>query len=95
MRRTIARVVTALLVTLAALTSGIAEAAAPASPAVTFTNPVAEQRADPHIFKHTDGYYYFTATVPAYDRIVMRRATTLQGLSTAAETTIWTQARQR
>ncbi|MEU9882739.1 family 43 glycosylhydrolase [Streptomyces phaeochromogenes] len=90
MRRTIARVVTALLVTLAALTSGIAEAAAPASPAVTFTNPIAEQRADPHIFKHTDGYYYFTATVPAYDRIVMRRATTLQGLSTAAETTIWT-----
>ncbi|MCZ4507454.1 family 43 glycosylhydrolase [Streptomyces sp. ActVer] len=90
MRRTIARVVTALLVTLAALASGIAEAAAPASPAVTFTNPIAEQRADPHIFKHTDGYYYFTATVPAYDRIVMRRATTLQGLSTAAETTIWT-----
>ncbi|WP_406356361.1 family 43 glycosylhydrolase [Streptomyces sp. NBC_00658] len=67
-----------------------AHAAAPASPAVTFTNPVAEQRADPHIFKHTDGYYYFTATVPAYDRIVLRRATTLQGLSTAAETTIWT-----
>ena len=71
-------------------TAGPAHAAAPASPAVTFTNPIAQQRADPHIFKHTDGYYYFTATVPAYDRIVMRRATTLQGLSTAAETTIWT-----
>ncbi|GHA46158.1 hypothetical protein GCM10010372_52630 [Streptomyces tauricus] len=90
MRRTIARAAMALFVTLTALTSGIAEAAAPASPAVTYTNPVAEQRADPHIHKHTDGYYYFTATVPAYDRIVMRRATTLQGLSTAAETTIWT-----
>ncbi|WP_055525792.1 family 43 glycosylhydrolase [Streptomyces graminilatus] len=64
--------------------------AVPASPAVTFTNPVAEQRADPHIHRHTDGYYYFTATVPAYDRIVLRRATTLQGLATAAETTIWT-----
>ncbi|GAA2660733.1 hypothetical protein GCM10010307_78470 [Streptomyces vastus] len=69
---------------------GPAHAAAPASPAVTFTNPIALQRADPHIHKHTDGYYYFTATVPAYDRIVMRRATTLQGLSTAPETTIWT-----
>ncbi|MFJ2439448.1 family 43 glycosylhydrolase [Streptomyces sp. NPDC087658] len=66
-----------------------AHAAAPASPAALFTNPVAEQRADPHIFKHTDGFYYFTATVPAYDRIVMRRATTLQGLSSAPETTIW------
>nr|WP_307544225.1 family 43 glycosylhydrolase [Streptomyces sp. V3I8] len=80
--------VAALLVTLA--TTAAQPAAVPASPAVTYTNPVAEQRADPHIFKHTDGYYYFTATVPAYDRIVMRRATTLQGLSTAAETTIWT-----
>ncbi len=64
--------------------------AAPASAApVTFTNPLAEQRADPHIYRHTDGYYYFTATVPEYDRIVLRRATTLQGLATAAEQVIW------
>ncbi|WP_409468041.1 family 43 glycosylhydrolase [Streptomyces sp. HC307] len=91
MRRLIARVVTAVLAALAVLTTGTpAHPAEPTSPAVTFTNPIAEQRADPHIYKHTDGYYYFTATVPAYDRIVMRRATTLQGLSTAAETTIWT-----
>src|SRR3954466_14662132 len=68
----------------------IAPGPARATPAVEYTNPIAEQRADPHIFKHTDGYYYFTATVPAYDKIVMRRATTLQGLSTAAETTVWT-----
>ncbi|MEU2181374.1 family 43 glycosylhydrolase [Streptomyces thermolilacinus] len=61
-----------------------------ASPAVTYTNSIAEQRADPHIVKHTDGYYYFTATVPAYDRIVLRRATTIQGLASAAERTIWT-----
>ncbi|GHH43902.1 GH43 family beta-xylosidase [Streptomyces candidus] len=89
-RRDTTKVIMALFATLAMLTTATpAHAAAPASPAVTFTNPVAEQRADPHIFKHTDGYYYFTATVPAYDRIVMRRATTLQGLSTAAETTIW------
>ncbi|MFF7160469.1 family 43 glycosylhydrolase [Streptomyces sp. NPDC008086] len=83
----------AVLVAFAACLAGpapTAQAAAPASPAVTFTNPIALQRADPHIFKHTDGFYYFTATVPAYDKIVMRRATTLQGLSTAPETTIWT-----
>jgi GH43 family beta-xylosidase len=60
-----------------------------ASPAVLYTNPIAAQRADPHIFKHTDGFYYFTATVPEYDRIVLRRATTLQGLASAPETVIW------
>ncbi len=65
-------------------------AAVQAAPAVQFTNPLIAQRADPHIWKHTDGYYYFTATVPAYDRIIMRRSTTLQGLATAAEQTIWT-----
>jgi GH43 family beta-xylosidase len=91
MRRLIGRVLPAVIATVAVLATGTpAHAAAPASPAVNFTNPVATQRADPHIFKHTDGFYYFTATVPAYDKIVMRRATTLQGLSTAAETTIWT-----
>ncbi|WP_082801441.1 family 43 glycosylhydrolase [Herbidospora cretacea] len=62
---------------------------AQASPAVQYTNPIAAQRADPHIFRHTDGYYYFTATAPEYDRIVLRRATTIQGLSTAPETVIW------
>ncbi|MGW1269571.1 family 43 glycosylhydrolase [Streptomyces sp. NPDC002491] len=83
----------AVLVALAAAFTGLgapAQAAAPGSPAVTYTNPIAEKRADPHIFKHTDGYYYFTATVPEYDRIVLRRATTIQGLSTAPEVTIWT-----
>ncbi|WP_045746801.1 family 43 glycosylhydrolase [Actinoplanes rectilineatus] len=75
-----------------ALLAGLfaAPTAAQASPAVSYTNPIAAQRADPHIYKHTDGYYYYTATVPAYDKIVLRRATTLQGLATAAETTIWT-----
>ncbi|MFP5106335.1 family 43 glycosylhydrolase [Neobacillus sp. C211] len=55
-----------------------------------YTDPLIEQRADPHIFKHTDGYYYFTASVPEYNRIVLRRAKTLQGLATAEEKVIWT-----
>lgn len=63
---------------------------AAAAPPVLYTNSLVAQRADPHIYKHTDGYYYFTATVPAYDRIILRRATTLQGLASAPETTIWT-----
>jgi GH43 family beta-xylosidase len=37
-----------------------------------YPNPLINQRADPHIHKHTDGYYYFMGTVPEYDRLVLR-----------------------
>ena len=47
------------------------------------------QRADPYVYRHTDGTYYFTASVPAYDRIILRRSQTLKGLSDAEEATIW------
>ena len=47
------------------------------------------QRADPYVYKHTDGQYYFTASVPAYDRIVLRRAASLAELPEAQEHTIW------
>ncbi|MFF5016378.1 family 43 glycosylhydrolase [Streptomyces sp. NPDC001165] len=57
--------------------------------AASFVNPLVIQRADPHITRHTDGRYYFTATVPEYDRIVLRRSRTLNGLATAAESVIW------
>jgi GH43 family beta-xylosidase len=66
------------------LTAAIAQAAAP-----QYTNSLVQQRADTQIYKHTDGYYYFTATVPEYDRIILRRATTIQGLASAPETVIW------
>ncbi|WP_143316213.1 family 43 glycosylhydrolase [Clostridium sp. HBUAS56017] len=55
-----------------------------------YSNPLIEQRADPYIYKHSDGYYYFTATVPEYDKIVLRRAKTIEGLKDAEEVTIWT-----
>lgn len=56
---------------------------------ITVTNPIVKQRADPWVYKHSDGYYYMTASVPEYDRIELRRSTTIQGLSTAAPTVIW------
>ena len=56
---------------------------------VHFDNPLALRRADPHISRHTDGSYYFTATVPTYDSVVLRRSTTLQGLGTAEEHVVW------
>ncbi|KAK1750363.1 glycosyl hydrolase [Echria macrotheca] len=59
------------------------------SSAISYNNPIVNQRADPHISKQTDGWYYFTATVPDYDKIVLRRAKTIQDLGTASETTIW------
>jgi len=60
-----------------------------ASPAVSYYNTLVNQRADPHIVKHTDGWYYFTATVPEFDKIILRRAQTIAGLTAAPETTIW------
>lgn len=52
-------------------------------------NPILPQRADPHVVLHTDGHYYLTATVPEYDRIELRRARTLGGLSNAEAKVIW------
>ena len=51
---------------------------------ITVNNPVIRQRADTAVYKHTDGYYYMTASVPDYKRVELRRATTLQGLGSAA-----------
>jgi GH43 family beta-xylosidase len=56
----------------------------------TLLKPLIEQRADPYIYKHTDGYYYFTASVPLYDRIELRRSETIAGLATADTVTAWT-----
>lgn len=57
--------------------------------AVMVTSPLVRKRADPWVYRHSDGYYYMTASVPEYDRIELRRARTLQGLSTATPITIW------
>lgn len=55
-----------------------------------FTNkPIVEQRADPFIYKHTDGYYYFTGSVPTYDRIELRRAKTIAELQNVETFDVW------
>jgi len=51
-------------------------------------NPFILNRADPFVGRH-DGYYYFTASVPEYDRIILRRSATLEGLATAQEFVLW------
>lgn len=51
--------------------------------------PLIEQRADPFIHKHPDGWYYFTASVPAYDGIELRRARSIAGLAEAEPAMVW------
>ncbi|MFJ5761482.1 family 43 glycosylhydrolase [Neobacillus sp. NPDC093182] len=50
---------------------------------------IVEQRADPWVYKHTDGYYYFTASVPEYDRIEVRRSKTIKGIAEAEPVVAW------
>ncbi|WP_181306947.1 family 43 glycosylhydrolase [Rufibacter sp. XAAS-G3-1] len=54
-----------------------------------FNNPLATQRADPHVWKATDGTYYFIATVPEYDRIEMRKSKTINGIKEAQPVVVW------
>lgn len=56
---------------------------------MSILKPLIEQRADPFIYKHSDGFYYFTASVPAYDRIELRRARTIDGLASAETVSVW------
>lgn len=56
-----------------------------------------KDRADPFITKGSDGFYYFTASYPmygrddpeGYDRIILRRAKSIDALSHAEEKVIW------
>jgi GH43 family beta-xylosidase len=57
--------------------------------AETEKQPLIFQRADPYMYFHTDGYYYFTASVPEYDRIELRRSWTITGLANAEPCVIW------
>ena len=52
-------------------------------------SPLILQRADPYVYFHSDGYYYFTASVPEYDRIELRRSWTIEGLANSQPHTIW------
>lgn len=60
-------------------------------------------RADPYITLGADGYYYFTASYPmrgaadkdGYDRIILRRSKTLDGLKTAEEKSVWDESESK
>lgn len=62
---------------------------AQASAAPAIRNPLIRQRADTQIFRHDDGQYYMMASVPEYDRLIIRRAPTIAELAAAPEAVVW------
>lgn len=54
-----------------------------------YNSVLIEQRADPFIYKHADGMYYFTGSVPSYDCIELRRANSIAGLKYAPAVVVW------
>jgi GH43 family beta-xylosidase len=77
------RTILTILLALCSFVPGHAEAVG------VWSNPLVVRRADPHVFLHDDGHYYMVATVPEYDRIELRRARTIGGLSGAEAKVIW------
>ena len=53
-----------------------------------YNEPWILQRADPYVYCR-DGWYYFTASLPQYDGIALRRARSLEELPAAEEVMIW------
>lgn len=54
-----------------------------------YNKPWILQRADPYVLRSKDGSYYFLASVPEYDRIIIRHADHLPDLDKAEEKEIW------
>ncbi|EOI01799.1 alpha-L-arabinofuranosidase [Enterococcus moraviensis ATCC BAA-383] len=54
-----------------------------------YKNPIVLERADPWVYKHSDGYYYFTGSVPGYKSIEVRRAKSLNDLENGERITVW------
>mgnify|MGYP000412076169 CR=1 FL=1 len=76
---------TAAGLALPALTPNFAESK---SRGGTIVNPFIRNRADGQIYRE-GGWYYFTGSVPEFDRLVLRRSKTLAGLATAEEVVVW------
>ena len=58
-------------------------------PITEYNEPFIMCRADPYVTRAEDGTYYFTASYPAYDRILLRASKTFDGLKDAEERCVW------
>lgn len=54
-----------------------------------YNNPLVRQRADPWIYRAETGIYYYIATAPEYDRIEIRKASSINGIANAEPVTVW------
>jgi GH43 family beta-xylosidase len=54
-----------------------------------YKNPIVIERADPWVYKHTDGFYYFTGSLPGYQAIELRRAKKIDDLEKAERVLVW------
>jgi GH43 family beta-xylosidase len=84
----ILRVFTLLLCNLFTMFAAAQTKAGPDPTTGAWSNPIIRHRADPWVWREGDSYY-FTATVPAYDLIELRRADSLAGLDAAPPSVIW------
>jgi GH43 family beta-xylosidase len=81
------RILLALALPLALPPSAVAQRQGPQVEFVV--NPVAPRHADPWIHHHSDGSYYLTGSVPAYDRIEIVAAESIRELGMAEPVVIW------
>lgn len=73
-----------------AIAGGLFGGSVLAGPPAAPLNPLVRQRADAQVFRHTDGNYYLTGSVPEYDRLIIRRSPTLAGLAADdSEAVVW------
>src|SRR5690625_7959694 len=54
-----------------------------------YPNPLVEQRADPFIYKHSDGYFYFTGSYLKFYRIFLRSEIIILVLTDTTDVVNW------
>jgi GH43 family beta-xylosidase len=59
-----------------------------AETARVYSNPLYAGEADPWVYHHTDSYYYYTATESSFTKIIVHKASTINGLRTSGESTM-------
>lgn len=80
----------ALVLPLCLLGGAAAQAAS-----TTFINPVGpaqQSSADPFVMRHTDGFYYFVSTAPGWDKLELRKASSLAGIGAGQAVTVFAPA---
>jgi GH43 family beta-xylosidase len=54
--------------------------------------PASASSADPHVYKHTDGYYYYVHTSDNWDKVDLTQASSLSGIGIGTRKTIFTKS---